>query len=94
MKEIFTLILLGFCLLSTVIVSIPILIKIKNIKTNGNGNIGLNSSYQRVKSDDPDYIYIPIIATNNIDGNYNQWELEGNNIKYKIFIKIYKYFER
>ena len=82
MKEIFTLILLVFSLLSIVIVSIPILIKIQNIKTNG--NIGLNSAYQRVKSDDPDYIYIPIIATNNIDGNYNQWELEGNNIKYKI----------
>ena len=84
MKEIFRFIVLRFCLLSIVIISVPILIKIKTIKRNGNGNIGLNSAYQRVKNDDPDNIYIPIIATNNIEGNYNQWELEGNNIKYKI----------
>ena len=82
MKEIFTYIFLGFCLVSIFIVSVSILFKIKRIKTNG--NIGLNSSYKRVRSDDPDYVYIPIIATNDIDGNYYQWELEGNNIKYKI----------
>ena len=85
MKEIFTFILFGFFLLSVVIVAVPILIKIKNIESDKtNGNIGLNSLYKRVRSDDPDYIYIPIIATNNIEGYYNQWELEENNIKYKI----------
>ena len=41
-------------------------------KNKGNGNIGLNSSYKRVKPDDSDYIYIPIIGTNNIQGNFYQ----------------------
>ncbi len=34
--------------------------------------------------DDPEYFYIPIISTNNIQGNYNQNEIIENNITYKV----------
>ena len=63
-------------------------IKIKN-EDKGNGNKGLNSSYKRVKADDPEYIYIPIIATNNIQGNFYQSEMKIKNITYKSGDLIY-----
>lgn len=55
----------------------------------GNGNIGLNSSYKRVKPNDPEYFYIPIISTNNIQGNFYQNEIDIKNIKYKFGGLIY-----
>ena len=58
-------------------------IKIKNETDKGNGNIGLNSLYERVKADDPEYIYIPIISTNNIQGNFYPNKISENNITYE-----------
>lgn len=49
----------------------------------GNGNRGLNSSYQRVMPDDPDYFYIPIVSTNNIRNFFYQNEIVEKNIIYK-----------
>ena len=63
-------------------------IKIKNTDK-GNENIGLNSSYKRVKADDPEYIYIPVISTNNIQGNFYQNEIKIKNITYKSGDLIY-----
>ena len=63
-----------------IVVIIPILIKIKN-KNKGNGKIGLDSSYKRVKYDDPDFFYIPIVATNNIQGKFYQ-EIKKNIYKF------------
>ena len=59
-----------FCIAVCLAVNIPILIIFN--PNQGNGNIGLNKSYKRVRADDPEYIYIPIIATNNINGNFYQ----------------------
>jgi hypothetical protein len=59
------------------------MLKKKQNKLKGNGNIGLNSSYKRVLPDDPDYFYIPIISTNNIRNFFYQTEIVERNIVYK-----------
>ena len=35
-----------------------------------NGNLGLNQNYSRVKPNDKNYIYIPIVGTDDIHGNF------------------------
>ena len=83
MRLFFTLFIFFFCLIASIIIIIFLSIKIKNETDKGNGNIGLNSLYERVKADDPEYIYIPIISTNNIQGNFYPNKISENNITYE-----------
>ena len=82
MRLFFTLFIFFFCRIACIVIIIFISIKIKNESDKGNGNVGLNSLYERVKVDDPNYIYIPIISTNNIQGNFYPKETVENNITY------------
>ena len=60
----------------------PIFAKNKNINvrimTQQNGNLGLNQNYERVDPNDKNYIYIPIVGTDDIHGNFFP---KVNNIK-------------
>ena len=52
-----------------------------------NGNIGLNPNYKKVNPKDENYIYIPIVGTDDIHGNFfpkiNNLNLGSKNITYK-----------
>ena len=60
----------------------PIFAKNQNINvrimTQQNGNLGLNQNYERVDPNDKNYIYIPIVGTDDIHGNFFP---KVNNIK-------------
>ena len=60
----------------------PFLTKIQNINvrlmTQQNGNLGLNQNYERVDPNDKNYVYIPIVGTDDIHGNFFP---KVNNIK-------------
>ena len=75
------LILLILCLISILYFNL----KIKNTT---NGNIGLNPNYKRINPKDEKYIYIPIVGTDDIHGNFfpkiKTIKVGSNNITYKI----------
>ena len=52
-----------------------------------NGNLGLNQNYSRVKPNDKNYIYIPIVGTDDIHGNFfpkvNHIKVGGEELTYK-----------
>ena len=52
-----------------------------------NGNLGLNQNYSRVKPNDKNYIYIPIVGTDDIHGNFfpkvNHIKVDGEDLTYK-----------
>jgi 2',3'-cyclic-nucleotide 2'-phosphodiesterase (5'-nucleotidase family) len=52
-----------------------------------NGNLGLNQNYSRVKPNDKNYIYIPIVGTDDIHGNFfpkvNHIKIDGEDLTYK-----------
>ena len=52
-----------------------------------NGNLGLNQNYSRVKPNDKNYIYIPIVGTDDIHGNFfpkvNHIKVNGEELTYK-----------
>ena len=52
-----------------------------------NGNLGLNQNYERVDPNDKNYIYIPIVGTDDIHGNFFP---KVNNIKVGNISLIYK----
>ena len=52
-----------------------------------NGNLGLNQNYNRVKPNDKNYIYVPIVGTDDIHGNFfpkvNHIKVNGEDLTYK-----------
>ena len=52
-----------------------------------NGNLGLNQNYSRVKPNDKNFIYIPIVGTDDIHGNFfpkvNNIKVNGEELTYK-----------
>ena len=52
-----------------------------------NGNLGLNQNYSRVKPNDKNFIYIPIVGTDDIHGNFfpkvNHIKVNGEELTYK-----------
>ena len=51
--------------------------------------MGINSSYKRVNLDDPELFQIPIISTNNIQGNFYENIKSEKNIIYESGNLIY-----
>ena len=63
-----------FIIYLSVLFLFPFLTGIQNINvrimTQQNGNLGLNQNYERVDPNDKNYIYIPIVGTDDIHGNF------------------------
>ena len=52
-----------------------------------NGNLGLNQNYDRVNPNDKNYVYVPIVGTDDIHGNFfpkvNHINVGGEDLTYK-----------
>jgi 2',3'-cyclic-nucleotide 2'-phosphodiesterase (5'-nucleotidase family) len=73
---------------------VPLIPYIKQIKemmvremSEQNGNLGLNQNYARVNPKDKNYVYIPIVGTDDIHGNFfpkvNHIKVNGEDLTYK-----------
>ena len=82
------LIFLIFLLIISLLIAFTISIKyhLKEINKT-NGNIGLNPYYEKIYPETNNYIYIPIIGTDDIHGNFfpkiNNLQINSKNITYK-----------
>ena len=73
-KSLITTIILILIFYITLLLIYPFISQIKEMMvremSEQNGNLGLNQNYSRVKPNDKKYIYIPIVGTDDIHGNF------------------------
>ena len=73
-KSLITTIILILIFYITLLLIYPFINQIKEMMvremSEQNGNLGLNQNYSRVKPNDKKYIYIPIVGTDDIHGNF------------------------
>ena len=73
-KSLITTIVLILIFYITLLLIYPFISQIKEMMvremSEQNGNLGLNQNYSRVKPNDKKYIYIPIVGTDDIHGNF------------------------
>jgi 2',3'-cyclic-nucleotide 2'-phosphodiesterase (5'-nucleotidase family) len=73
-KSLITTIILILIFYITLLLIYPFISQIKEMMvremSEKNGNLGLNQNYSRVKPNDKKYIYIPIVGTDDIHGNF------------------------